>query len=244
MDQDKCLSIRNLTRETVRKSLDMLTFTLVVLFSLLFVNKLTDFKPTKFFLRISPNYELIEYRGVEIFIPHKEFPKEQRYIFDEVIDSLYDDVVEEYSLEKISTSIIVLDKLYRNAEWAAGFVYNESNQIFLTSLFYSSEGNDGDRAMAIVHEYVHVIQHRYPEYLEEYAEFVGWEGKFEEVNLTLSKPMTFEEYSLRSPAEDMAVNFELPYLCGNSIDMLSQERLEMISTFWKGPRESYCKDFP
>lgn len=210
--------------------------------------------------------ESLQYRGVTLFWETgNPMPKEKQEIFFEVMDSLSEDVVEEYSLDRNPVDFFYLTpEEYYLGDLTGGIdlevgAFQRGPEIFISPLFVDSNNpsiyttlniemseiykpNDGDFAMALIHEYMHIIQFRHLGYLTDYTEDVGWRGN--------SKPKEDENfyrvlssYSLESPKEDMAETFGYSYLCGNNLDALSEVRLQYIDDFWAIPREEYCRNF-
>jgi hypothetical protein len=199
-------------------------------------------------------------------------PKERLEIFYTVMDSLSDDVNEKYSLDNNPTEFFYLTaEQFYTGELTGGnglevLAFERAGEIFLSPLLVDSTKmgpytslssyvygpwprydsnqcqNDGDFAMSLIHEYVHVVQFKHESYLREYAKSVGWQGD--------SKPKEDEKfysvlssYSLENPSEDMSETFMYSYLCGNNLEALSEVRLQYIDDFWGVPREEYCKNF-
>lgn len=199
---------------------------------------------------LNPMYRILEYRDVTLYFHPKVVSEEKQNLLFEVIDSLYEDVNREYSLNEMELQIVVLTNSNswifinpKDKEGAAGFVNPyENTTIFLTQCIFEA-GDNGLLAMSLIHEYVHLVQFSNEDYLMDYKTAVGWTTDLNGEEVLLNKN-TFEEYGTLSPYEDMSITFQYPYLCGNKIDFISPERLEAISTFWKGEREEYCKNFP
>ncbi|KUK66873.1 MAG: hypothetical protein XD87_0441 [candidate division WS6 bacterium 36_33] len=199
-------------------------------------------------------------------------PEERLEVFYTVIDSLSDDVKEKYSLDRNPTDFFYLTaEEYYWGELTGGVerkvaAFQRGTEIFLSPLLVDSNNagpytsfnaylygpweefdsnqiaNDGDFAMSLVHEYVHVVQFYYPEFLSKYAKDAGWQGdtKPEEDEMFYR---VLSSYSLENPSEDMSDTFQYSYLCGNNLEALSEVRLQYIEDFWAIPREEYCRNF-
>jgi hypothetical protein len=199
-------------------------------------------------------------------------PEHRLEIFYKVMDSLAEDVAKEYSLERNNTDFFYLtahsyywgDLTGGNCFDAAAF--QRGTEVFLSPVLVDSNNNDvffsleqfrygpwqrfddnqayddGYFAMVLIHEYVHVVQFNHLEYLNSYANDVGWQGENKpEENENFYSVLS--SYSLYSPSEDMSETFMYSYLCGNNLEGLSEVRLQYIDDFWGVPREQYCQDF-
>lgn len=191
----------------------------------------------------SKSYKTVEYRGARITYPRGLFTEEKLEVFYTVVDSLNDDVKPEFSISKIPLRIYVNKEsigtcLYK---YLAGATVKSSMSIFLKPCIYNGLSNNGGLAMILVHEYIHLVQYEYPETLESYEENVGWVESSKKREDTFYSVLS--EYSLTNSAEDMSDTFMFPYLCGNNLSGLSQERLNELLSFWSIPREEFCRNF-
>lgn len=204
---------------------------------------LPDSRLASWYMRISSSYNTVEYRGASISYPKDIFPEDKLVVFYTVVDSLNDDVKTEYSIENnpmnVYVNMVTLETFFDRH--LAGKAVGSSLSIFLKPCSYNGELNNGDLAMILVHEYVHIIQFDSSNFLKDYEEKIGWH----EYKATKSESFyrVLSDYSLTSPSEDMSETFMYPYLCGNNLDALSPQRFEEALSFWKVPREEFCRNF-
>jgi hypothetical protein len=197
-------------------------------------------------------YINLSYREANLYwLEGYPLPEERMEIFYEVVDTLSDDINERFQIENFQMEVYYLgapgsyyDLLDKTHETLALETYGT---IFLSEEVITPQVNHAFFAMALVHEYVHVVQHYEPEYLEQYAQDVGWEKiptgfSYSKENPNYTKVLS--SYARKNPWEDMAVSYMFYYLCGNNLDNLSQERFEYAYDFWGAPQEEVCKNFP
>lgn len=177
-------------------------------------------------------------------------PEEKVDIFYQVVDSLSDDVQEEFSIPENRMKVYYLGKEGTYEEIfgpdSAACHNRASRSIYLNRVLMEDHYNNGDFAMILVHEYIHALQHAIPEYLEQYAQDTGWVREADdfyqsEESVNFSKVLS--TYSLTNPREDMAETYMYSYLCGNNLGRLSETRMLYIDSFWAIPREEYCQNF-
>lgn len=199
-------------------------------------------------------------------------PEHRLEIFYEVMDSLSDDVTKEYSLGRNHTDFFYLTAhSYHWGELTGGncfdaVAFQRGTEVFLSPILVDSNNSDvlinpnqfrygpwerfddnqayddGYFAMALIHEYVHVVQFKHSGFLSNYADDVGWEeGVKPEENEAFYSVLS--SYSLTNPSEDMSETFMYSYLCGNNLEALSETRLQYIEEFWSVSREEYCRNF-
>ncbi len=204
------------------------------------------------------SFDSVKYRGAQIYWEEGyPLPDEKLEIFYIVVDSLTDDVHVKYSIAENRMRVYYLAKeetfgslegtegataFYRRATNAFG--KGAADNIFLSKTLIESDNNSF--AMALVHEYLHMIQHSVPGYIEEYALDVGWLQEGETFYHPVEDPdffMVLTDYSLTSPFEDMSDTFMFSYLCVIELESLSEARNQHIDNFWSIPREEYCRNF-
>ncbi len=215
-----------------------------IIFNLIvFALIIPDSRLASWYMNNSSSYKTVEYRGATITYPKNVFPEEKLLVFYTVVDSLNDHVKEEFSIKKVPMNVYVnmvtLETFFDRH--LAGTAVGSSLSIFLKPCSYNGELNNGDLAMILVHEYVHIIQFDSPNFLQDYEEKIGWNQY--EATKSESFYRVLSDYSLTSPSEDMSETFMYPYLCGNNLDALSSERLVEALSFWKVPREEFCRNF-
>lgn len=209
---------------------------------LVFALILPDSRVASWYMKILPSYNTVQYRGATITYPKDMFSKEKLKVFYTVVDSLTDDVNPEYSIGNVPMNVYVnrmtLESLFESH--LAGTAVSTSKSIFLKPCTYNGELNDGDLAMILIHEYVHIVQYTSPSFLRNYEDKIGWNKPESERSENFFSVMS--NYSFKSSSEDMSDSYMFPYLCGNTL-FLSPERLEEALGFWNVPREEFCRNF-
>ncbi len=218
--------------------------------------------------------DCFEYRNISICEGEQKIPEEKLEVVVTTIDSLHDNVTEIYSMKNNPVYLLYLSELdfYENfnapqdayafkTEWNKNFLivistrsldevkkrnngfiqycdHNMKNQKFFDKNFLSR---------TIVHEYIHVLQSKYPDFLDTYALAVGWEYNGDDYrppeNLGENFLKVNGPYALTNPYEDQAETYSDPYTCSSNSELLSPERQSFFMEFWIGSREEYCKEF-
>lgn len=222
------------------------------------------------------NLSCFEYRNMSICEGKEKIPKDKLEVILSTIDSLHDNVTEKYSMKNNPVCLLYLSEhdfyttfnVYQDAYALAGEWSDNSFLIAIStrSLDEVKERNNGfiqyydynmknpnrffDKnflSRAIVHEYVHIMQIKYPEFLNTYALAVGWEQNGDSYKPPENPGEDFLkvncEYALTNPLEDQAESLSDPFTCSSNSELLSPERQSFFMRFWNGPREVYCKEF-
>lgn len=177
-------------------------------------------------------------------------PEENLEVFYQVVESLTNDVKEEYSITNNSMRVYYVerDKTYVRIcnEDSLACYHPPTDSIYISRGLIENR-DVGFYAMVLVHEYVHVIQFAHTEYLNQYALDTGWVengNSFSQPEHDRNFFMVLSQGSLQSPFEDMANTFMFSYLCGNNLEALSETRRQYIEGFWDISREQYCQNLP
>jgi len=219
--------------------------------------------------------DCFEYRNVTVCEGKEKIPEDKLEVILSTIDSLHDNVTEKYSMKNNPVCLLYLSEhdFYTtfNADHTvyalAGKWYNNLFiAISTSSLDEVKERNNGfiqyydynmknpnrffDKnflSRTVVHEYVHILQIKYPEFLNSYALAIGWESDGDGYKPPENPGEDFLkvncEYALTSPYEDQAESLSDPFTCSSNSELLSPERQSFFMRFWNGPREEYCKEF-
>lgn len=187
------------------------------------------------------DYKTETYRGVTLYYHEGELSEQRLNVIYTVIDSLHDDVVDEYSMNNFSVHVFFETD---EDEYVGRYNKNHPGSIFLSQ--HIRELDDGYFAMVLVHEYIHLVQFQGKKsFLSNYCRDTGWDEKdLSEYREDWSSHGVMSDYSLVDCHEDQAETYHFAYLCGNNLELLSDVRESYALSFWKVPREEFCQNFP
>lgn len=219
---------------------------LLLVFLTIFIFLLViDRDPRVLFMRLDSQ----SYREAVIFWEKEQpLPQERLEVFYRVVDSLTDDIQQEYKIPSNIMEVYYLskDRYGRFGGVEGSLAFCDGGSIFLSEDLVEENLSDGVFAMVLVHEYVHVVQQANPGYVDQYALDTGWIQQGDSFYQPKEDINFFNgvwDSSLSIPQEDMADTFMFSYLCENALGRLSEERKQHVDRFWGVPREEYCQHF-
>jgi hypothetical protein len=194
-----------------------------------------------------------EYRDANFYIQKGyEIPEIKWNILKSFVDSMHeikpDFRINEGTIE-LNVYYIGNEALHIKYLGETCYACYANNKIYISPAFMERPDLNGF-AIGLVHEYVHLVQYNTPpEYVERYAEMVGWLWYGGDIYIP---PFPYENedfykvvsrYAFYNPVEDMAEAYAYFYICDYDVSSLSEDRYIFAEDFWDGTQEEVCMNF-